>query len=115
MSLRNPIDRVVLALILGAHSLCFTVAASGQVRQGSSRNTQQVLADAQSQLARGKLDDAETSLWTVLTINPNDEKALALLGTIRSRQQRYPEAEALFRRVLQINLNSVAGHRGLGD
>src|SRR5229473_41208 len=117
MSLRHRINRALLFLLLAAHSLCFVFTAFAQVRQevpAKPNNTQQVLTEAQSQLARGKLDDAETTLWTVLTANPNDEKALTLLGTIRNRQQRYPEAEALFRRVLQINLNSVVAHRGLG-
>src|SRR6266852_3357205 len=118
MSLRHRINRALLVLLLAAHSLCFVFPASAQVRQevpANSKNTQQGLTEAQSQLARGKLDDAETSLWTVLATNPNDEKALTLLGTIRNRQQRYAEAEALFRRVLQINANSVVAYRGLGD
>src|SRR6266852_9809404 len=118
MSLRHRINRALLVLLLAAHSLCFVFSAFAQVRPeppANSKNTQQVLAEAQSQLARGKLDDAETSLWTVLTANPNDEKALTLLGTIRRRQQRYAEAEALFRRVLQINAKSIAAHRGLGS
>jgi len=117
MSLRHRINRALLVLLLAAHSLCFVFTAFAQVRQevpANSKNTQQGLTEAQSQLARGKLDDAETSLWTVLTTNQNDEKALTLLGTIRNRQQRYAEAEALFRRVLQINAKSVMARRGLG-
>src|ERR1700757_4034560 len=116
MSLRHPINRAALALTLTAHLLCFLPPAFPQVQQSApanSKNVQQALAQAQSQLAHGKLDDAETSLWTVLTANSSDEKALTLLGTIRSRQQRYTEAEALFRRILQINVNSLAAHRGL--
>lgn len=74
-----------------------------------------MIAKAEAQLARGELADAEASLWTVLATDPNHQEALALLGTIRGRQQRYAEAEALFRRVLQINQNSLLAHRGLGS
>lgn len=62
---------------------------------------------------RGDDSHAETTLWTVLSDTPNDSEALTLLGAIRGRQQRYPEAEALFTRALQINANSLEAHRGL--
>jgi superkiller protein 3 len=117
MKLRHPIKRAA-TLVLVAVCLGFSFAASAQVMQdppANSGNEHSVLAKAQSQLARGELASAETSLWTLLTANPNDEAALTLLATIRGRQQRYSEAEALFRRVLQINANSTAAHRGLGS
>jgi tetratricopeptide (TPR) repeat protein len=68
------------------------------------------LAAAKAQLGRGDLQAAETSLWAVLTPSPDNEEALNMLGTIRERQQRYAEAEALFGRVLQINAKSAAAH-----
>jgi superkiller protein 3 len=37
-----------------------------------------------------------------------------MLGTVRARQKRYAEAEALFRRVLQLNPKSIAASRSLG-
>ena len=98
--------------------LCFFFIASAQVRHdppANPKNEQNVLAKAEALLAGGDLAGAEASLWAILSANPNDEKALALLGTVRSRQQRYPEAEALFRRVLQIDGNSLTAHRGLGS
>jgi tetratricopeptide (TPR) repeat protein len=118
MKLHHPTKRPASALVLAAFFLCFFLPASAQARQdppANSRSKQSVLDKAQSQLARGELADAETSLWTLLTANPNDEAALTLLATIRGRQQRYPEAEALFHRVLQLNANSLAAHRGLGS
>jgi superkiller protein 3 len=36
-----------------------------------------------------------------------------MLGAIRERQQRFAEAEALFRRVLQLNPRSISASRGL--
>src|ERR1700740_176811 len=118
MSLRHRTRRTASELVCAALWLCLLSPASAQVRQESPANSKDqrtVLAKAQRQLAGGELGDAETSLWTVLTANPNDEDALTLLATIRGRQQRYAEAEALFRRVLQIDPNSGAAHRGLGS
>ena len=118
MSLRHRTRRSAAELVCAALWLCLLSPASAQVRQESPANFKDqrtVLAKAQRQLARGELGDAETSLWMVLTANPNDEEALTLLATIRGRQQRYAEAEALFRRVLQIDPNSGAAHRGLGS
>jgi tetratricopeptide (TPR) repeat protein len=73
------------------------------------------ITEAKSQLAHGDLQGAENSLWTVLGSDQQNEDALMLLGEVRHRQQRVAEAEALYRRVLQINPKSVAGHRYLGQ
>jgi len=72
-------------------------------------------ASAQAQFKRGDLAAAESSLWSVLSSNPNDEPALTLLGMIRGRQQRYAEAEALFGRVLQLNSKSVVARTQLAN
>lgn len=71
------------------------------------------IAAARAEISRGQLDSAEEKLWTVLTSEPNQAEALTLLGVIRGRQKRYPEAEALLRRVLQLDPKSVAAHRNL--
>jgi superkiller protein 3 len=71
------------------------------------------LAAARAQAGKGDLDAAEKSVWTVLTADPNNLEALNLLGTIRAEQQRYAEAEALFRRVLQANPKLAAASKNL--
>jgi tetratricopeptide (TPR) repeat protein len=81
----------------------------------SPTHTSSTFATAKAQLARGDLQNAETSLWSVLSLNPNDKEALMLLGIIRGRQQRYPEAESLFRRLLQIDPKSLVVHRNLAS
>jgi len=40
---------------------------------------------------------------------------LTLLGIVRGRQKRYAEAEALFRRVLQLDQKSPVAHRNLAE
>jgi tetratricopeptide (TPR) repeat protein len=120
MSLRHRTSAAVSACLIAV--LCFPFSfsffVSAQVRKDSSADAEKKpdsLAKARAQFARGELQNAEASLWTVLATDPNQEQALTLLATIRGRQQRYPEAEALFRRVLQINANSAPAHRGLGS
>ena len=116
MSLRHRTSAAASAGLIAV--LCFLSSASAQVRKDSSANAEKTtdsLARARAQFARGEMQNAETSLWIVLATDPNQEQALTLLATIRGRQQRYPEAEALFRRVLQINANSPLAHRGLGS
>src|SRR6266571_8433906 len=81
--------------------------------QMSPTHTSSTFATAKAQVARGDLQNAESSLWSVLSLNPNDKEALTLLGIIRGRQQRYPEAESLFRRLLQIDPKSLVAHRNL--
>jgi len=105
-------------MLLAALPLCVYSSASAQVRKDQSAEAdkkQDPLAKARAQFAQNDLQAAETSLWKVLGTNPDQAQALTLLATIRGRQQRYAEAEALFRRVLQIDANSVLARRGLGN
>jgi tetratricopeptide (TPR) repeat protein len=71
------------------------------------------LAAAKTQLDLGKLESAEETLWNLLASEPTNEQALTMLGVVRGRQQRYAEAEALFRRVLQLNPKSIVASRNL--
>jgi len=71
------------------------------------------ISTAKAQLAHGDIDSAEKTLWSILTAEPTNEQALIMLGVVRDRQQRYPEAEALFRRVLQLNPKSIVASRNL--
>jgi len=121
MSLRHRINRNASILVAISLCLCFSISAgsiSAEVPQDApakADNKQDPLAKARAQFAGGDLKEAEASLWTLLASNPDQEQALTLLGQIRGRQQRYAEAEALFRRALQINPNSASAHRGLGS
>ena len=71
------------------------------------------LAVADAQLKQNDLDSAEKILWSVLSTDPTNAEALTMLGVVRGRQQRFAEAEALFRRVLQLNPKSVVVVRNL--
>jgi tetratricopeptide (TPR) repeat protein len=56
---------------------------------------------------------AEQQLWAVLTAHPEEVWALELMGDLRLRQKRSAEAEALFRRVLEIDPSSLETQRSL--
>ena len=105
---------VMLLAVLLAFSIPVVLQAQTSSSRDASKKPPASLTAAKSQLTHGDLQGAETSLWSVLQSDPDNEEALILLGTIRGRQQRFAEAEALFRRVLQINPKSVAAHRSLG-
>ncbi len=101
----------VFALALG---VLLAMPAISQSRASNAQKQPAAFVEAKSQFAHGDLSGAETSLWSVLAIDPENEQALQLLGEIRMRQERLSEAEALFRRSVQIDPKSVDGHRNLG-
>ena len=106
----NQIRRIVV-LLAGSAGLC---SASVGPQKGPTSSTSPV-ATARVEISRGHLDAAEKTLWTVLSTDPNSSDALTLLGIVRGRQKRYTEAEALFRRVLQLEPKSLVAHRNLAE
>jgi tetratricopeptide (TPR) repeat protein len=64
---------------------------------------------------RGQVDAAEKQLWEIVVREPENAPAINLLGVIRTRQKRFPEAEALFKRVLTIAPDFVGAYRNLGE
>src|SRR5260370_42147800 len=98
-------------LLVGSTALC---SVSAWPQQGRSSSASPV-AKAWAEISRGQLDGAEKTLWTVLSSDPNQPEALTLLGIIRGRQKRYAEAEALFRRVLQLEPASLLAHPNLAS
>jgi superkiller protein 3 len=104
---RRPISVLLFAFI----TLLLPTPSAAQKSSGPSS----AISTAKSQLAHHDLDAAEHTLWTVISSDPNNQEALMLLGSIRERQQRYAEGEALFRRVLQLDPNSAGAHKNLGS
>src|ERR1700746_1068727 len=98
-------------LLVAFGELCSTSAWPQQERSSSALP----VATARAEISRGQLEAAEKTLWTVLSSYPNQPEALTLLGIVRGRQKRYAEAEALFRRVLQLAPQSLVAHRNLAS
>jgi len=86
--------------------LCSCTVAAQQSTAKSS-------ASIDALISRGDLDGAERAIWSVLTSNSRDARALTLLGRIRGLQRRLPEAETLFRRASEIDPNSFEAQSGL--
>lgn len=61
-----------------------------------------------------QLPAAEHQLWDVLTAHPDEAWALELMGELRVRQKRNAEAEALFRRAVELDPSSLEAQRSLG-
>jgi tetratricopeptide (TPR) repeat protein len=99
---------LLLACVVGCAS-----AGLGRQKSAANRNASSAIASAAAQLQHNDLNAAEKTLWDVLSADPSNQEALTLLGVIRARQQRFAEAEALFRRVLQINPKSIVAARNL--
>lgn len=109
--LPKPIEPSCLLLIFVLAIGCASLAYSQQ--KSSPPKSQSPLAVAAAQLKQNDLDSAEKTLWSVLSTDPANPEALTMLGVIRVRQQRFAEAEALFRRVGQLNPKSVVAVRNL--
>jgi tetratricopeptide (TPR) repeat protein len=95
-------------------SVCGVISTWAQ-NPAAQKSSGTATVSAQAQFNRGDLTAAESSVWSVLSSNPNDEQALTLLGMIRNRQQRYAEAEVLFGRVLQLKPKSVGARTQLAN
>lgn len=65
-------------------------------------------------IVRGDLAGAERELQSVLAADPNDYRALNLLGVVRGEQHRNSEAEALFHTALQAKPEYAGAHVNLG-
>jgi tetratricopeptide (TPR) repeat protein len=104
--------RLLVLLGVGVFLLCGAPFCGAQ-KAASSPRTGSPLSVAKAQLDHGDLDSGEKTLWDILSGNPNNQDALTMLGVVRGRQKRYAEAEALFRRVLQLNPKSAVASRNL--
>ena len=96
--------------------ITFAVALpSARAANPQVTKTSPSLAQIQKAIERGELESAEKQLWGIVTDDPENAPAISLLGKIRTQQKRFPEAEALFKRVLAIKPDYPAAHRSLGE
>lgn len=114
MNLNRRTNGIFFSLLIAALTVAACYPSPAQAKPANPEAESPALSQARAQFAHGDLQNAEATLWTVLSTTPDDEPALTLLGNIRLRQQRLPEAEALFRRVLQLNPKSALAHQTLG-
>jgi tetratricopeptide (TPR) repeat protein len=89
--------------------LVFLIFTSAAIAQQSPRTSIERL------IRTNHLDTAEQQLWGILRAHPDDVWALDLLATIRLKQKRDPEAQALFQRAYSLKPRDVPALRGLGE
>jgi len=106
------IVRALLVLIAGWAALVFSATILATPQSATSAGD---LKQIESLVDSGKIDVAEKKLWEIVTREPENAPAINLLGTIRVQQKRFPEAEALFKRVLAITPDSASAYRSLGQ
>jgi tetratricopeptide (TPR) repeat protein len=106
------LSRTVLGLTLMAAAIAFPATAFALPQATSSS---QSLKRIQYLIDRGQVDAGEKQLWEMITREPENASAINLLAEIRMRQKRFPEAEALFKRVLAIKPDFVPANRSLGQ
>jgi tetratricopeptide (TPR) repeat protein len=107
---RSQTERLIAVAVLLASLQSTTLIVA---QKSPSPNNNSALSEAKRQMDKGNLDESEKTLWAVLSADPANQPGLLMLGSVRMRQKRYPEAESLFRRVLQLNQSSAIATRSL--
>jgi len=71
------------------------------------------LEHAAALIADNRTTEAEKELSSILKVAPGEPAALNLLGTIRAKQSRFREAEALFTRAVRGDRQFIGAHMNL--
>lgn len=66
------------------------------------------IARFEKSIEAGKIEEIERPLLDFAVANPNNPQVLELLATVRFRQNRLPEATALYKRVLTLDAEKVS-------
>src|SRR6266576_199734 len=103
---------MTLGLILMAAAIASSATAFAAPQ---ATNSSQNIKRIQYLIDHGQVDAAEKQLWEIITREPENAPAIDLLGAIRTRQKRFLEAEAHFKRVLAIKPDFVPSYRSLGQ
>ena len=81
--------------------LLFMMFALPAVMLAADEESQKI-SRANTLIRTGKLDEAESALWEVLSRRPENAEALTSLGSVRLRQKRFAESETLLRRATSL-------------
>jgi Flp pilus assembly protein TadD len=85
-------------------------AAHSQNQVVSHEGSLALIRNAAESIAAGNLDQAEKQLHAVLQDNPDEFRALNLLGIVRAQQHREPEAEELLKRAIDLKPDYTSAH-----
>jgi tetratricopeptide (TPR) repeat protein len=99
----------IAAVLSAAHFPAFA-QSTRSVRQDQDA----LIQDAAQSMLAGNLDQAESDLQTVLKTNPDEYRALNMLGMVEAQQQRNPEAEKIFKQVIRRKPDFASAYVNLG-
>jgi len=91
----------------------FAVLIGGPNASAQSSRLLEQLEQAAALIADNRTEEAEKRLSSILRIAPSEPAALNLLGTVRAKQGRPREAEALFLRAIRVDRKYVSPHMNL--
>src|SRR5260370_13421429 len=103
------VGRTLLAAMIAMIAIPYPAA------QEAARSAGINIKQIQSLVNRGHFDAAEKQLWEVVVREPQNAAAINLLAVVRTKQKRYPEAEALFKPAFAIAPNVCDAYRNLVD
>ncbi len=93
--------------------LLVTALGNGTDAVGQTDTNLKKLERAAALITENRTTEAEQELASVLKVAPNEPVGLNMLGTIRAKQGRYPEAEVLFTRAIRSDKQFVGPHMNL--
>jgi tetratricopeptide (TPR) repeat protein len=73
-----------------------------------------LIKDAAQSMMSGNLDQAESDLQSVLKKNPDEYRALNLLGMVKAQQQQNAAAEKIFKQVIRQEPDFASAYVNLG-
>lgn len=76
---------------------------------------QKMLRQAFSELDAGNMALAENKVRNVLVFEPDNFNAMSLLGRILYSEHKYEQAEAIYRRLAELNKNDPSVYNNLGQ
>jgi tetratricopeptide (TPR) repeat protein len=84
------------------------------VAAGSPPDASQRVAEAEAAIGKSDWKTAQTSLDLFLAQNPADARALFDAGYVADAQNRFADAESLYRRAIDVDPKSFEAHLSLG-
>jgi tetratricopeptide (TPR) repeat protein len=94
-------------------ALLFAILIPSSDAMAQADNLLKQLEHAAALIADNHTADAEKELYSILRVVPDEPAALNLLGTIRAKQGKLPEAERFFMRAVRGDNKYVGAHMNL--
>jgi tetratricopeptide (TPR) repeat protein len=98
---------------IAVFALVFAVLFTSHNALAQADKVLKQLEHAAALIADNRITEAEKELFAILRVAPNEPAAFNLLGTIRAKQGRLPEAEKFFVQAIRGDSRYVGAHMNL--